>query len=181
MAERRDVIRNHNAIWRAYLDLAYEKHSSHITVKDILQKADISRGTFYAHYRSIDDLQKQIEDEILQMIERICEDPLKHIFTQPQRSIRNILLAFQKNRKLIEAATGYEEDSSFFNKYRHDLITDIQTLLIKTYDPEDAWVLSFSIASILSDHAEAVVLNKEQADIDSISKIVSRLIPRKRV
>lgn len=37
-----------------------------ITVEDVLERADVSRGTFYTHYRDIDDLFDQVVDDVVQ-------------------------------------------------------------------------------------------------------------------
>jgi AcrR family transcriptional regulator len=46
-----------------------EKPITKITIKELCEKADINRTTFYAHYRDQYDLLKQIEEETLGSIE----------------------------------------------------------------------------------------------------------------
>ena len=41
---------------KAFLDLLAEKDFEYITVKEICQKADVNRSTFYLHYETIADL-----------------------------------------------------------------------------------------------------------------------------
>ncbi len=52
----RRVRRTRELALRALLSLVQEKGYDRITVQDILDKADIGRSTFYAHYRDKDDL-----------------------------------------------------------------------------------------------------------------------------
>lgn len=47
------------------MELLREKIISSITIKELCQKADINRSTFYSHYRDQFDLLQHIEDEIL--------------------------------------------------------------------------------------------------------------------
>ncbi len=62
-AEYRSSIRSKNLIKKALAKLIHEKEFSKITVSDIIREADISRGTFYAHYSDIDGVMEQIECE----------------------------------------------------------------------------------------------------------------------
>lgn len=59
-----------------------------ITVKKILELADVSRGTFYAHFQDIYDVQKQVEDDLMEEclhlmqeedIQKIAENPYPQI------------------------------------------------------------------------------------------------------
>ena len=52
----RRVRRTRELLRRAFLSLLQEKGYDRITVQDILDRADIGRSTFYAHYRDKDDL-----------------------------------------------------------------------------------------------------------------------------
>ncbi|MDR2952947.1 MAG: TetR/AcrR family transcriptional regulator [Treponema sp.] len=58
-------------IRQSLTELMKEKPILSITVKDICDLADISRSTFYIHYKDQYDLLKQIEDETLAYFEDI--------------------------------------------------------------------------------------------------------------
>ena len=67
-AEYRSAIRSKNFIKKAVVKLMREKEISKITVSDIIREADISRGTFYAHYTDIESVIEQIETEELEKL-----------------------------------------------------------------------------------------------------------------
>lgn len=52
----RRVRRTHELLRRALFSLIQEQGYDRITVQDLLDRADIGRSTFYAHYRDKDDL-----------------------------------------------------------------------------------------------------------------------------
>ena len=52
----RRVRRTRELLRRAFLSLVAEKGYDRITVQDILDRADVGRSTFYAHYRDKEDL-----------------------------------------------------------------------------------------------------------------------------
>lgn len=62
-AEYRSSIRSKNLIKKAVAKLIHEKEISKITVSDVIREADVSRGTFYAHYPDIQSVMEQIETE----------------------------------------------------------------------------------------------------------------------
>lgn len=55
-AEYRSAIRSRNMIKSALADLLLEKALDKVTVTDVVNRAQINRGTFYAHYFNIPDV-----------------------------------------------------------------------------------------------------------------------------
>lgn len=52
----RRVLRTHRALHEALMELVLEKRYDKITVQDIIDRADVGRSTFYAHFLDKDDL-----------------------------------------------------------------------------------------------------------------------------
>lgn len=48
--------RSRDLLFQALIGLILEKGYDHITVQDIIDRADVGRSTFYSHYRSKDEL-----------------------------------------------------------------------------------------------------------------------------
>lgn len=83
-AEYKSSIRSKRLIREAFIDLLKEKDLDKITVTDIVTRADINRGTFYAHYQDIRAVIEQIENEILKkMLEFLGEFKYKSFFKNP--------------------------------------------------------------------------------------------------
>ena len=55
-AEYRSAVRSRKLIKAALADLLQEKPLDKITVTDVVNRAQINRGTFYAHYTDIPDV-----------------------------------------------------------------------------------------------------------------------------
>lgn len=62
----RRIVRTKKVIRDALTDLIEEKGFELITVRDLTEKADINRGTFYLHYQDKYDLLKKSEDELIE-------------------------------------------------------------------------------------------------------------------
>lgn len=77
-AEYRSAIRSRKLINMALADLLQEKPLDKITVTDVVRRAEINRGTFYAHYTDIPDV-------IHHVIQDIFSNLREEVFELPQR------------------------------------------------------------------------------------------------
>lgn len=62
----RSVLRSKNMLRKAYIELSTEKDASKITVVDVVNRANLSRNTFYAHYPDVNAIAEEIENEFIQ-------------------------------------------------------------------------------------------------------------------
>lgn len=70
----RNAIRSKRLIKGAFLHLISKKEISRVRIKELTELADISKGTFYAHYQDIYAVLEEIEDENIQSIIRFLEE-----------------------------------------------------------------------------------------------------------
>ena len=90
-AEYRSSIRSKNLIKKAVAKLIHEKDIRKITVSDIIREADISRGTFYAHFADVSSVVEQIEsEEIKNLMEYVDRFGFENISTDTERFIELI-------------------------------------------------------------------------------------------
>ena len=81
-AEYRSAIRSRKLIIQAFIELMQEKELEKITVTDIVKRADINRGTFYAHYQDTSAVIEQIGNDIIsKLIEFLDEFQYKNFFS----------------------------------------------------------------------------------------------------
>ena len=63
MAEKglnRNAQRSIRLLKEAFMELLAEKPYESITVSNVARKADLNRGTFYAHFDNVDDLMRSV-------------------------------------------------------------------------------------------------------------------------
>lgn len=102
-AEYRSAIRSRKLINSALADLLQEKPLDKITVTDVVQRADINRGTFYAHYTDIPDVIDHLAEQSFHRIrDMLMEQP---------RPLSQVPDAFLELLKTI-----LEEDLDFYRK-----------------------------------------------------------------
>ena len=75
-AEYRSALRSRKLIIDALADILQEKPLDKITVTEVVARAGINRGTFYAHYTDIPDvIQHLIQDTFTKIRTAISQDP----------------------------------------------------------------------------------------------------------
>lgn len=101
-AEYRSAVRSRRMIREAYTVLLKEKDLSKITVTDIVNRADINRATFYAHYPDVRGVTEEIENEIIaKMLEVLKEFEFTNFFRNP-------------TPLLLQLSRYLEEDAEFY-------------------------------------------------------------------
>lgn len=135
------------AIFEAFISLLSEHRYSQITVGQIIDRADVGRATFYAHFETKDDLLKSLCEELFDHVlgkktsdTRIfgCEMPgsvFLHLFQHLQKNDNHILdLLSSRNEEL-------------FSRYFKDALRQLVRSQLSQFAhrkapalPEDFWV-----------------------------------------
>ncbi|AZN38772.1 TetR/AcrR family transcriptional regulator [Paenibacillus albus] len=61
------------ALRKALMDLIEENGMEGLTVTNISARADVNRGTFYLHYRDVQDMMSQLKTEILEAVNLLMQ------------------------------------------------------------------------------------------------------------
>lgn len=88
------IQKTRNSIYQAFIELRAKKELEKITVKELTENAQISKQTFYLHYKDIYDLSEQLEQEILDTMMKDITFPkhiLKHSGEITQKLFEQIL------------------------------------------------------------------------------------------
>ena len=103
MAIYRNAIKNKKAIQRAFAELLSEKNDiTKITVKEIVERADISKSTFYAHYIDIYAVEEEFEAEIIDLLKSILNDYLKNMNLNYPTYIRKLISLLKENEEIYK-------------------------------------------------------------------------------
>ncbi len=108
---------------KALLELMQHKPVNKITVKEICERAELNRATFYAHYSDCFDLLESIEEELFGQFERSMQsytrsfdiaglvDGLYRI-VQENEAVCRVLLFGRRSTELIHRMIAYAHDLS---------------------------------------------------------------------
>ena len=99
-AEYRSSLRSKRLIYEALADMLQEKPLEKITVSDLVRRADINRGTFYAHFVDIPDVINHILDQYLEKISSAFQQEALPIEQWPSVLIRQLQSIFEEDSEL---------------------------------------------------------------------------------
>ena len=130
----KNAVRSRQMIKRAFAEMLNEKDITKITVTDIVDKAGISRGTFYAHYMDVYDLYNAIQTNVMETVQEALDligsrniliDPTEIItralaFLEEKKGYYKLFVTTSRSDSLIERIVTYvgermtaEIDNSF--------------------------------------------------------------------
>lgn len=98
----------------SFVQFLKQKPISKISVKEICDDADINRATFYAHYVDQHDLLQQIENEIIDDINKyLSVYDFKNTELIPVEAIERILEYIEDNAELFDLLLNSNGDMKF--------------------------------------------------------------------
>ena len=165
----KNASRSRFLIKRAYGELLNEKDPSKISVTDIVERASISRGTFYAHYLDVYDLNLAIQNNIIETLdvainrigmEKIIADPTAAVtlgmnFLEENKDYYSLFVNSSQGEALVSRIIGYLEER--FHPTIEEMFPDPEVLehvklfLIYTIGAQKRVILSWFSGRITMD------------------------------
>lgn len=102
MKEDRRIQKTKQALINAFGALVKQHESYHMTVKELCEKADINRSTFYLYYQDLNDFLDQLQDSVVKEVAQII-----NTYHHPK-------IPMLQNRELILALFVYFEEKQYF-------------------------------------------------------------------
>jgi AcrR family transcriptional regulator len=101
--------RTQQTLFDALIDLLKVKHYDAISVKDIIEKANVGRSTFYAHFQTKDDLLKSGFERVLDMLlEQVIFDEANRILTLDSAPLFRHAQIHAELYRTLAWGTGFE-------------------------------------------------------------------------
>ena len=113
----RRVRKTREVLKKSLISLMKEKNINSITVKELCEKADINRGTFYLHYVDVVNILNELEEELFKEFQEVI---LSHkiskdkIETKP--ILEDIFTFIKKNKDFSIIVLCERGDMSFMKK-----------------------------------------------------------------
>ncbi len=88
------------SIYNAFIEIRSKKPLEKVTVKELCDKAQINKSTFYVYYDDVYDLSDKIENEIMENIIHSVDAP-EDIINNAEVFTRKLFLAYSSQNALI--------------------------------------------------------------------------------
>lgn len=178
--EYRSALRSRRMIRTAFQELLKEKPLEKITVTDIVNRADINRSTFYAHYADVRGLLEEIQDEVLQRsLGVISKRDFQQIFVDPMPLMQELVEIGTENSELYRLLSSSDFALKQMETMKELFLEKAMTAAeipekvrqSKTYEIQ----LNFFIGGIIHTYLQWL-MGKLDCSTDAISEEICRLI-----
>lgn len=148
----RRVRRTRILLQQSLIRLMAEKEIKDITVKELSESADITRGTFYLHYSDIYDILRNMEYELFVEF----NDILNRSFgadgktPAPEATLTDIFSFLERHRDTVKVMMGPHGDIAFINRLK-DLVKEriYHNLARKQTDCEYDYAEAFAVSGCI--------------------------------
>lgn len=136
-------------------ELLREKPVKDITVRELADRVDINRGTFYLHYRDVFDMVEQIENELFEQFREIINaESLQDVDGRPLHLLKSVFQFLADNADMGAALLGPTGDIAFVDKLKklvrdkclHDWMPMFDTEKTIMFEPYCSFVVGGVIA-----------------------------------
>lgn len=164
----------------ACLTLMKDKDISQIRVKQILELADISKGTFYAHYKDVYNILEEIENENIERMTMFFNDIItESLIDDFSPFIRKIFEQMGREKEFFTILLNSTNASSFLNKLQKVfvdyMVNDKELLKIVVSDDEALMYFTF-ISSGTVNLVKEWFTNKYTCSLDELANQLNQFI-----
>ena len=174
----RRIAKTKKAIYRAFAELLSEKNINDITIKDIADKADINRKTFYNYYNGIYDLTGEIENSIIDSFEQVLRNTnINELLHNPYSMFEALTRIINSNLDFYQHLISIENNSNLVSKLFKSLKTRAKEVITQYTLLDDATldiVLDFVVSGMFTVFQHWFNSSREHS-IDDLAKIVATL------
>jgi AcrR family transcriptional regulator len=130
----RRIIRTRESIQDAMIDLIEEIGFESISIKDIADRANINRGTFYLHYHDKFDLLDQTEQELIDDLRNILVTEITWGFEEylnydrPLPVIVTIFEYIKRKSRIMHAILGLKANPNFQRRMKQAIEANLEQL-----------------------------------------------------
>ena len=172
MTDRR-IVKSEKAIQSAFLAMLLDVGFDAITVKNLTEKADISRKTFYLHYLDKYDLLNGIVDEMIRDLTDLSEKK------KDMGVVDGTVLwfyYFEEHKPFFTALFSTESTISFRHRLLDFIMEQLNNKLEGVSEHRDTEVLCKFMAMAVLGVIESYVLDQFHVGIEEIAMQVGELL-----
>ena len=135
LSEDRRARRSRKLLKQGLMELLREKRFSRISVRDITERMDLNRGTFYLHYPDTTALMRSIEEDMLAEAQSLIDEHLQEVVEENTlRPVFEPLLDYVvEHREACASLFNNDSSSGFLEGIRRLACDNGKKLIEKRY------------------------------------------------
>lgn len=148
--EDRRIRRTKKLLKQALAQLMDEKDFKDITVKDITERADLNRGTFYLHYTDTYDILNKIEDEILKNIQNMINQNIEKTNASDSviPALKPIAEYIMENADICRCLINNKASVDFIEKFQNLIYDNCSDIIKRRHNVKDSKQNEFYLSFI---------------------------------
>ena len=178
--------KSRKAIFDACVSLVQEKDFQNITINEIVERADLNRGTFYLHFEDKFDMMNSFENEMIEKIEEaivnnLPKGPSNQQFIQSRYdTIVEMLTCYEDNKELLQLLLKSSHNASFQTKLREKIKLVLIEKIFPSLEkveldiPIDLFVMIFTSVSLSM--AEFAHQSEKPIDTEQLAKFLLNIM-----
>ncbi|WP_052343627.1 TetR/AcrR family transcriptional regulator [Bacillus massiliigorillae] len=178
--------KSRKAIFDACVELSKEKDFQNMTVNEIVDRADLNRGTFYLHFADKFDMMNSFEDEMIEKIKDVLVNNIpkenfdKQFIQSRYNTVVYILKCYEENKELVQLLMSSSHSTSFQTKLRETLKRVLVDKIFPKLEinaltiPTDLFIIFFT--SISLNLAEYTYQSEEPINNEYLAKFLINVI-----
>ena len=117
----RNFTRSEKAIVHAYVELMQKNKK--ITVTDIVNTADLNRSTFYAHFKTADDVREKIQTDVInELFGSINKNAIKSVLEDPYDIMNHVREFIEGDEEMYKMLLNTDGADKFLKRLRDIVI-----------------------------------------------------------
>lgn len=155
----------------AFFQLIEEKHYSKITVSELIEKAGVSRTTFYRHYVDIFDMYRKTCDRLIEAFVSVV------FLSMGEPKDADALSAFYRFSEMLESQGKYvmllcgKNGGRYFFESVMQTVFNLKDMLISSYTQAELFKLKFAACAGIGSYVKTMI---DGSNIDPEFMILSR-------
>lgn len=110
--EDRRIAMTKRLLKNAFIEMLHDKDIYHISIRELCENADVNRTTFYKHYGNQFDLLDDMENDFIEMFEKIISEDKNH----GQTGVEQLLTFLEDNIDFVRLLFNTNVDPKFPKK-----------------------------------------------------------------
>lgn len=162
------------------MQLTLANEAGKLTVSDVANKAGINRSTFYLHYEDIASIERDIDKEFAEVIEKCVED---FDISDVYGSIYNVFnfLTSSLDRETVKKnyIINSTESKNVLLKLKHTIVEKVAQAIVSAFPDADAneltIPLTYASAGIVDSYAQWSKSTENKVTLDELIRKVSAI------
>ncbi len=127
------IVKTKNAIHTAFKSLVQEKDMANISICELTERAGVTRSTFYMYYQDVSDVRDDIENEILEKLDKtMSEAELAATVFDPYpllSTIANEIVKYDRDNRYILSS---DNSGKLLDKLGERVVASFMNMFVKS-------------------------------------------------